>query len=172
MIINVCKDGHLLPKGTGELHCTNEIGTSVGNHTQCTQTLNIGQVNHPWPVLNGTGWYWICGNKAHKMLPLGWKDICTFGALVPNITITDKDQVPLRINYLECTKWTLNGVTERPDALFILIKVVECLQMYMKSGNKHKFDNAQLKMTHGDLKKSGSNLLHGYPAALGYNICL
>lgn len=49
-----------------------------------------------------------------------------------------------------------------------LIKVVECLQMSRKSGNKHISGNAQIKMTpRGDLKKSESNLLHGYPAGLG-----
>lgn len=49
-----------------------------------------------------------------------------------------------------------------------LIKVVECLQMSRKSGNKHISGNAQIKMTPpGHLKKSESNLLHGYPAGLG-----
>ena len=71
--------------------CTNNNTIAVGLAKGCNSYMNSvdsqfdlallhrfkPSVRWPVPRAEGTGWYWLCGNRARKILPLGWEGVCT-----------------------------------------------------------------------------------------------
>ena len=84
--------------GCGNIHekGNNPYRTEYGSHGNAN-VHNAHRIQHAnpvtgWPVPNGKEWYWLRGNKARKVLPLGWKGACTLEAIIPNVTIIEDPQ--------------------------------------------------------------------------------
>ncbi|CAM5098636.1 unnamed protein product [Eretmochelys imbricata] len=65
----------------------------VGNFVGCKDTTQISSgaagpstySGAPWPVPEGSGWYWLCHHTAYKIPPAGWCG--TLGAIVLSVTV-------------------------------------------------------------------------------------
>lgn len=117
--------GNNTDPGCGNVTC------EVGNYLYCTEYGNYRSANiynahqtrrrsHSvtgWPVLNGKGWYWLCGNKDREVLPLGWKGACTLRAIILNITIIEdmQNQSPglLEAHLRKIKRTSVNPLVER-----------------------------------------------------------
>jgi len=93
--------------------------SSFDEHLLAAFKANKTKLTIGWLVSKGsekTGWHWLCGNRAQKLLPLGWKGVCTLGAIVSNLTITNKlHQQKGRVKtFIRQIKKTHNATAERP----------------------------------------------------------
>uniref|UniRef100_A0A8C8BJH2 Env polyprotein n=1 Tax=Otus sunia TaxID=257818 RepID=A0A8C8BJH2_9STRI len=121
----------------------------VGKFPNCTMYLPYGGANmwnknqarrsktaipKGWPAPVGKGWYWLCSNKAKKILPLGWKGECTLGPVLPHIAIESQLKGGWIRSFWECTKrifsfarWFLPwlGVSELEKAIVNICATLE-----------------------------------------------
>ncbi|XP_056206924.1 endogenous retrovirus group 3 member 1 Env polyprotein-like [Falco biarmicus] len=104
----------------------------IGRYPNCTSYWKYGGANlwnknqtrrknnttpKGWPTPSGTGWYWICGDKARKVLPLGWQGECAVGPVVPHIFIVHNLTQGLIRSYIKrIRRESTNPLIQRPTA--------------------------------------------------------
>lgn len=104
----------------------------------------------------------------NSLLQSKWRG--PFQLLLTTLTALKLGRVNLQTHYSRAKRAKFPQVIKKHKTLepCFAIKVVECLRISRKFGNKFGFYNAELQTTPpGDVKKSGPNLLCGYLAGLG-----
>lgn len=115
--------------GCGTIHAGNNPHcTKYGSHRNANiHSARQMQRENPatgWPVPNGERWYWLRGNKARKVLPLGWKGACTLEAIIPNVTIIEDPQSQRPLETTRRIKRTPDNSLVKFSSISQLCKVV------------------------------------------------